>query len=295
MTTRFQRFINKLTDHLVSIRCDRSTNPGISALGLVGGGRRWLSMRGDIEEKSPCQFQGGQLLTLFHRGINACENLLYFNHGYHSGLGEKKAEEWHTLTFCEKVLRWLFSFFILTLQLNYTQIPSFKSVHLCVHNSCWTELEIKTCWVYEDSRDGDSGLRLRLETWLHTRTLRLETWIGLKVWDLWTIFIPWNYCFWSQFQLIKFTWYISRWTGSQVHVNILTRWHVPDDRSFITVILDLNWDKILNSDSRLDLGQNSWDQPWYFHSETWNMTKVWVQRLKTWLFGIYRADANSEF
>lgn len=39
VTTRFQRFINKLTDHLVSIRCDRSTNPGISALGLVGGGQ----------------------------------------------------------------------------------------------------------------------------------------------------------------------------------------------------------------------------------------------------------------
>lgn len=40
VTTWFQRFINKLTDHLVSIRSDRSTNPGISALGLVGGGRR---------------------------------------------------------------------------------------------------------------------------------------------------------------------------------------------------------------------------------------------------------------
>ena len=39
VTTWFQRFINKLTDHLVSIRSDRSTNPGISALGLVGGGR----------------------------------------------------------------------------------------------------------------------------------------------------------------------------------------------------------------------------------------------------------------
>lgn len=40
VTTWFQRFINKLTDHLVSIRSDRSTNPGISAPGLVGGGRR---------------------------------------------------------------------------------------------------------------------------------------------------------------------------------------------------------------------------------------------------------------
>lgn len=68
VTTWFQRFINKLTDHLVSIRSDRSTNPGISALGLVGGGRRWLSMRGDIEGKSPCRFQGGPLLTLFQRG-----------------------------------------------------------------------------------------------------------------------------------------------------------------------------------------------------------------------------------
>lgn len=68
VTTGFQRFINKLTDHLVSIRSDRSTNPGISALGLVGGGRRWLSMRGDIEGKSPCWFQGGPLLTLFQRG-----------------------------------------------------------------------------------------------------------------------------------------------------------------------------------------------------------------------------------
>lgn len=68
VTTWFQRFINKLTDHLVSIRSDRSTNPGISALGLVGGGRRWLSMRGDIEGKSPCWFQGGPLLTLFQRG-----------------------------------------------------------------------------------------------------------------------------------------------------------------------------------------------------------------------------------
>jgi len=68
VTTWFQRFINKLTDHLVSIRSDRSTNPGISALGLVGGGRWWLSMRGDIERKSPCRFQGGPLLTLFQRG-----------------------------------------------------------------------------------------------------------------------------------------------------------------------------------------------------------------------------------
>lgn len=68
VTTWFQRFINKLTDHLVSIRSDRSTNPGISALGLVGGGRWWLSMRGDIEGKSPCRFQGGLLLTLFQRG-----------------------------------------------------------------------------------------------------------------------------------------------------------------------------------------------------------------------------------
>lgn len=68
VTTWFQRFINKLTDHLVSIRSDRSTNPGISALGLVGGGRWWLSMRGDIEGKSPCWFQGGPLLTLFQRG-----------------------------------------------------------------------------------------------------------------------------------------------------------------------------------------------------------------------------------
>lgn len=68
VTTRLQRFINKLTDHLVSIRSDRSTNPGISALGLVGGGQQWLSMRGDIEGKSPCRVQGGPLLTLFQRG-----------------------------------------------------------------------------------------------------------------------------------------------------------------------------------------------------------------------------------
>lgn len=68
VTTWFQRFINKLTDHLVSIRSDRSTNPGISALGLVGGGQWWLSMRGDIERKSPCRFQGGPLLTLFQKG-----------------------------------------------------------------------------------------------------------------------------------------------------------------------------------------------------------------------------------
>lgn len=68
VTTRLQRFINKLTDHLVSIRSDRSTNPGISALGLVGGGQQWLSTRGDIEGKSPCRFQGGPLLTLFQRG-----------------------------------------------------------------------------------------------------------------------------------------------------------------------------------------------------------------------------------
>lgn len=68
VTTWFQRFINKLTDHLVSIRSDRLTNPGISALGLVGGGQWWLSMRGDIERKSPCRFQGGPLLTLFQKG-----------------------------------------------------------------------------------------------------------------------------------------------------------------------------------------------------------------------------------
>lgn len=68
VTTWFQRFINKLTDHLVSITSDRSTNPRISSLGLVGGGRWWLSMRGDIERKSPCRFQGGPLLTLFQRG-----------------------------------------------------------------------------------------------------------------------------------------------------------------------------------------------------------------------------------
>lgn len=65
VTTWFQRFINKLTDHLVSIRSDRSTNPGISALGLVGGGRRWLSMRGDIEGKVLAGSRGDHYLHCF--------------------------------------------------------------------------------------------------------------------------------------------------------------------------------------------------------------------------------------
>lgn len=105
VTTWFQRFINKLTDHLVSIRSDRSTNPGISALGLVGGGRRWLSMRGDIEGKSPCQFQGGPLLTLFQRGSMRVQNPFYtscisiaLRPGNQAGIREeekRKAEERH--------------------------------------------------------------------------------------------------------------------------------------------------------------------------------------------------------
>lgn len=123
VTTWFQRFINKLTDHLVSIRSDRSTNPGISALGLVGGGRRWLSMRGDIEGKSPCRFQGGPLLTLFQRGSMHVQTsftppVFQSLWDWESGWVTQKQRS-YMLTFCEKnkdLLRLLFSLLALTVQ-----------------------------------------------------------------------------------------------------------------------------------------------------------------------------------
>lgn len=34
VTSWLERFMNKVTDHLVSIRADRCANPGISAVGL---------------------------------------------------------------------------------------------------------------------------------------------------------------------------------------------------------------------------------------------------------------------
>lgn len=88
----------------MSITSDRSTNPGISAPGLVGGGRWWLSMRGDIERKSPCWFQWGPLLTLFQKGSMHVQTpftpLVFQSLSDSDSSPVTQKRRYNTLTFC---------------------------------------------------------------------------------------------------------------------------------------------------------------------------------------------------
>lgn len=67
VTSCLERFMNKVTDHLVSIRADRCANPGISAVGLRAD---WTPEVTLTWTTSPCLLHRGQDYFLKERRIN---------------------------------------------------------------------------------------------------------------------------------------------------------------------------------------------------------------------------------